>query len=88
MYDTSLETCNTQSHEKYPRHDNHEVWVFLSVAETIDLWCGYCSVTFQSLVLRQLVIASICNIIKLPEVRACLHGGGGPLVGGVTRLSI
>ena len=46
IYDTSLEACNTQSHEKYLRNDNHEVSVFLSVAETIDLWCWYCSVTF------------------------------------------
>ena len=40
------------------------------------------------------MIASIYNIMKLPDVGACLHGGGGPLVaevtslGGVTRLSI
>ena len=49
---------------------------------------------FKSFVLRHLVIASICNITKLPDVRACLDGGGGPLVaevnrlGGVTRLTI
>ena len=46
IYDTSLEACNTQSHEKYLRNDNHEVRVFLRVVETSDLWCWYCSVTF------------------------------------------
>ena len=34
------------------------------------------------------MIASICNIMKPPEVGACLHGGGGPLLGEVTHLSI
>ena len=46
MYDASLETRNTQSREKYLRNDNHEVRAFLSVVETTDLWCWYCSVTF------------------------------------------
>ena len=42
--------------------------------------------TFKSFVLRHLVIASICNIMKLPDVRACLDGVGGLLVAEVTRL--
>ena len=57
MYDTSLETCNTQSHEKYLRNDNHEVRVFLSVVETIHLWFGYCLVLFNLLY----YVAPICN---------------------------
>ena len=38
MYDTSLETCNTQSREKYLRNDNHEVRVFLVLRKL--LICG------------------------------------------------
>ena len=59
------------------------LWKLLICGVDIVQWS-----TFKSFVLRHLVIASICNIMKLPEVRACLHGGGGPQVGEVTRLGV